>query len=520
MSGLSNGLSSEYAGGDDHDDVTGLDYDDVTAYDGGEEWHEAHHTEDENDEDEDDEEMEILHADHPALARVQAALKRQLTRRKTEVDAELRELKAKAKEKAAERETVGVQLYNAQQQLAKLQTQLEAANDGCSEAMAKRTQLDASVAAVRKEHEASQAVLRQRQDEADAAQVEYDRLSGQVLMLERHADELASKVKGARRAASKVSQLQDEREEKKQQQDLYVDRLNEKMKELERDISIAKKQREAQSSETKAALDALREAQAEVEDIAIRRREINTLWQQSTAGLAKRNDALSEIQQTVAREQQELFAKEREVENTERRIRDEQETHETLSSQLSRLQTELGSVQKKLEMTYAEQEKLKREYSMITKAMQETEEQLQRVRQQVNICSSELNIARDKVDRLSNQKVRVVGGCGGPFFVCGFWGFESTDVISNHLDPSSICFYTLSLSLSLPPPTSLTPYPPPDRPGEQPRVADAGQADGRPCGAGHGQTHLGAAQAHCRPGGRAGAGGEPRGAQQRRGLRP
>lgn len=143
----------------------------------------------------------------------------------------------------------------------------------------------------------------------------------------------------------------------------------------------------------------------EVEDIAMRRREINTLWQASTAGLAKRNDALAEMQATVTHEQQELFAKEREVENCERRIRDEQEKNETLSSQLLRLQTELASVKKKLEATLVEQDRLKREYSMITRALQETEDNLQRVRQQVNIASSELNIARDKVDRLSRTKV-------------------------------------------------------------------------------------------------------------------
>lgn len=226
----------------------GMAFDDeAEGYDGGEAWHEhdgAGNTGGDGDEEDDDGDLEILHADHPALARVQAALKRQLTRRKAEVDDELRELKAQAKARTAEREAVGVQLYNAQQQLARLQMQLEGTNDRCSEAMAKRTQLDEALAVLREEHATAKDALAARQADADAAQAEHDRLSGQVLMLERHADELASKLKGARRAASKVSQLQDKREETKQKQDLYVDRLSERIKELERDITIAKKQRE------------------------------------------------------------------------------------------------------------------------------------------------------------------------------------------------------------------------------------------------------------------------------------
>lgn len=188
--------------------------------------------------------IEVLDADHPAMRRVQEKLRQQLLRRQAEVEAELRETKAQLKTTNQQREEAGVQLYGAQQELAKLQAQLESINDRCTAATAKRTALEEAVSNLRKKHDEAQAGLQQRQQAAQEAQAEYDRLSGQVLLMERNADKLQAELKGAKRAASKAVKEQDSQEEAKQKQDLYVDRLSERVKDLEREITLAKKQKE------------------------------------------------------------------------------------------------------------------------------------------------------------------------------------------------------------------------------------------------------------------------------------
>ena len=218
-----------------------------------------------------------------------------------------------------------------------------------------------------------------------------------MLLIEKHADEAIAQVQGARLAAKKAGKDQTAIENEKQKQDLYVDQLRERVKDLEREIAIKHTQREAQALDTTAAKDALREAQAEIDEITMRKKEIQQLWQSSINGLGKRNEALAAMQLAARTQQQELFSKEKEVEGLERNVREAQERHETLTGQLSRLETELASKRKKLELVQAQQDEVKREYTIVSKALQQVEEQLARAEQQVNIQTSEFNMARDKV---------------------------------------------------------------------------------------------------------------------------
>lgn len=87
----------------------------------------------------------------------------------------------------------------------------------------------------------------------------------QVLLFEKHAEELEAKIKGAKLAARKATKEQTKLEQEKMQQDAYVDRLRERVKELEREITLTKKQLEAQKEETEEARGNLRDAQMEID---------------------------------------------------------------------------------------------------------------------------------------------------------------------------------------------------------------------------------------------------------------
>jgi hypothetical protein len=76
-----------------------------------------------------------------------------------------------------------------------------------------------------------------------------------------------------------------------------VDRLRERVKDLEREVAIKHKQKQAQEEETKAAREALRDAQMEIDEISLRKKEVHQLWQAAIQGLAKRNEALTTMQQ-------------------------------------------------------------------------------------------------------------------------------------------------------------------------------------------------------------------------------
>lgn len=79
-----------------------------------------------------EDDVAMLEADHPAMVRVQAALQRQLSQA---YEGKAQRFSEQAEELAREkqrREDVGVQLYQVQQQLAKLQMNLEKVHENYS----------------------------------------------------------------------------------------------------------------------------------------------------------------------------------------------------------------------------------------------------------------------------------------------------------------------------------------------------------------------------------------------------
>ena len=70
-------------------------------------------------------EYSMLDPDHPLMARVQEALLRQLTERNIKLENEAREKMDMLKKSTGRRETIGVTLYQSQQQLARLQAILD-----------------------------------------------------------------------------------------------------------------------------------------------------------------------------------------------------------------------------------------------------------------------------------------------------------------------------------------------------------------------------------------------------------
>lgn len=343
------------------------------------------------------------------MRRVQEALKRQLTQQKAEVDEDLRAQKKSLQVEEKKREEVGVQLYTAQQQLVRLRAELEKAQDRYSDASQQRHETEEVLQQSKQELEAVSSKTGKARKAAASVQAEYDALHRDLVTVQQHAKELRGKVAVQKRAATKTSREQDEKEVAKQKQDLYIDRQNERVKALRNEIKIAKAQREAQAAELQEGAEAMQEAQMELDEIVLRRKELQRLWQSSLLGLQKRNDALAAMQAAVREQTQELLAKDRELGGATQVLHSLQDEHEGLVERLSRQQTDLAQTERKLETVRMQGDEAKREYALMTKTLKQMETELAKAQQLANIRYTEAKMAREKVDRVSRAKLEEEG---------------------------------------------------------------------------------------------------------------
>jgi len=94
-----------------------------------------------------------MKGDHALYPRYQAAIQQQLQGRHDAIAAQLRDKKEEVKEIVKHREAIGVTLYSAQQQLARLQLQLDQLHDRFAMVHAKRTEDEVSLKQVTTEWE-------------------------------------------------------------------------------------------------------------------------------------------------------------------------------------------------------------------------------------------------------------------------------------------------------------------------------------------------------------------------------
>ena len=394
---------SDPAGEEDPAWMQGAEDDDGAEYD--EELDDGEYDDDESDIDDIDEEDFL--SNNPAMQRVQAALKRQLERQREELDDEIREKKAQLTDAKRRREDTGVSLYGAQQQLAKLQNNVEELRDQYESISVEGEKVQNKLDINRETLADGEAKREESSKAARAVREEYGRLQKAIAQLEQVEEGQSSEIKLAQRAADKAAKGEMTAEETKQQQDLYIDRLQERAKALQDQQKVLQTQKDAQAESTTSALARVNEAQEEVDAVRIERKEIASQWSSAVQGLTKRNETFGMMQAAADQQQQDVITKDVEIESLKKLVAGEHRTHETLSGQLARIENDVGSVQRAASEVSKKNEKAKAEYSSCTRSLQEEEEVLRRTEQEVSIAQSDVTAKRGKYERLHREQTKI-----------------------------------------------------------------------------------------------------------------
>ena len=124
-------------------------------------------------------------------------------------------------------------------------------------------------------------------------QAEVENLSLRIFYMMNAKDDVRSDIAVMKRAAEKAETEVAKTEIEKQKQDLYVDRLVERVDKLRNEIGMFEAQLSAQREETKAATSALAEAQMEIEQINVEKKQLFQQWSSSLIGMRRRDEAHS-----------------------------------------------------------------------------------------------------------------------------------------------------------------------------------------------------------------------------------
>ncbi|CAE7539427.1 Ccdc40 [Symbiodinium natans] len=309
-------------------------------------------------EDADEGDFPFLKADHPAYKRLQEAWRKQLTGHNDRVTLQLREKQEELKKLVKHREDIGVTLYGAQQQLAKLQLQLEQLHDKYAMVQGQRLEDDEKLKNITTDWEGKKVEVEEATRRLAKSQDELNQLNITVRQVQEYNEQMKAEIQVTRRATYKAEDHIKQIEEMKSKQDLLIDSMNEDIKRLTERKALLDAQISAQRQETEAAMATLREASREMEAIEFEKKQLMMQWRSSLVGMQRRDEALQNVQKALEEQSEAELAIENEIRGLHSSIRTEQDRNDK----------EMQSLQSQMTSLKQEREKLMDQYTTLNKS--------------------------------------------------------------------------------------------------------------------------------------------------------
>uniref|UniRef100_A0A8C0H6P9 Coiled-coil domain 40 molecular ruler complex subunit n=1 Tax=Chelonoidis abingdonii TaxID=106734 RepID=A0A8C0H6P9_CHEAB len=339
----------------------------------------------------------------PLMRRFQAALKNYLSKQMEKVTMELRELTVATKQGKVQREELGMVLYGVQQQLARLQMELEKNQDRYSQIAMVRRQLEEELQDIRHLYKKTCQSTEDERKKVSVMQTEVENLALRLFYMQNMDQDVRDDISVMKRAVKKAEADRNQAEVEKKKQDLLVDRLTRKFNELQEQIGLYEAQFIAQAEDTKITRKAVSEACMEIQTINMEKKQLMHQWDSSLTGMKRRDEAYSAMQEALRQSKHQLKSLETEIQVYKKSVMKEEERNELLASILNRSENDGNMSKKLIAQCMAKQDALKVEYSTYTRTLHETEQALTARMNELQAISKEIEKETEARQELENQ---------------------------------------------------------------------------------------------------------------------
>ncbi|XP_057700707.1 coiled-coil domain-containing protein 40 [Corythoichthys intestinalis] len=350
-------------------------------------------------EDNQEEDFVVLDADHPQLAKQQAALKLQILKELERLRVQLHEETGLAKTEATQTEDFYAVLYGEQQRLKTVQARLDGIQKTKVLAEGKHKVAQNDLKAVKLCHSSITEERTKIRANVTKLQTELERVMMHVTFTQQLSDELQANVKSTKNATKKVGTDKTVAEDQKLKQDIYVDRLTRELDRLTQQMDLYVAQTSAQAETTQATKEALSEAEMQMESLAMAQKQLLQQWNASLLNMRMQNEEFGTIQEAVSMAEHEVRLLDGEIEGNKKSISELQEKSESLTMLLNCALMDCDVSKKMISQKQTQYESLQAQYSTYVRAVAQTERTLTELTKEDNGLKSDVTDQRRKLEK-------------------------------------------------------------------------------------------------------------------------
>ncbi|KAI1896397.1 hypothetical protein AGOR_G00094360 [Albula goreensis] len=350
-------------------------------------------------EEEMEEELVVLDPDHHLMKRFQSVLKNHLEKQLEDLNTDLRENRAIERAEGTGRQELGVEVYSVQNELARLQANLEDQYDSKLQTATQRQQAQDQLEGVRCQYQNTVKQTTQQRTCVSQLQAEVDNLALRLFYMQGVNRDLQSDITTLKNASRKALAEKSRAAEQKNMQDLYVERLTQQVERLTEQVGLYNIQTAEQAAETQAAKEALTEAQMEMDSLLVEQKQLLQQWNSSLLGMRRRDEAYTAMQEALRIVRNQVRSLDTEIDGFKKSITEEEEHNERLTVLLNRAQLDCDTSRKLTAHSQAQQEMLQAQYSTYMRMQHETEQMLIRVAGDCDVRQGEVDTLRKQMEK-------------------------------------------------------------------------------------------------------------------------
>jgi chromosome segregation ATPase len=352
--------------------------------------------------DEEEEQLMRNFGEHRLMERVQATLKAQLEAQLLAAGEELRESEEAREAARAHREEVGVALYGVQQQLAGVQSALDARGNAIGALCARRANQEAQLAALTQAFALRRGAVNEAEAQLEAFRGELDGVLDTARLVERDMEGMSGEVAQHRRVTLKVAEALRDKEKGKAAQDAYIDTLTRAVRRAGEALASYNAQIDAQREQAARSGSTMAEAGVEMETIRLEKKQLMLQWQSTSLQLRKRDEALAAIAAALRESNVELEAMGAEEGNYRKAVAGLQAVHAKVADQLEREEADLRAAEESAAALRRQMDALEARRADVAANLEFTDGETKRANVEIARLQAEikqLDNARAAVDR-------------------------------------------------------------------------------------------------------------------------
>nr|CAD7396560.1 unnamed protein product [Timema cristinae] len=351
--------------------------------------------------------MDLLEPKHPLMKRFQAALKSHLERQLLRLSEEVLELEAALKGKQTEREDLGVELYNVQQEVTKQQRLLDNYHDTLDSMIKTRQETETRVHTARMRHRAEAEKLNKAERKEEELRSELESL---MLLEKQFSDwekDMESDLTVSQRISEKTKVDKKQLADDKRRQDIFLLKLMTEVSNLSSQNSLLDTQFRVKDCERATIGQTVADANADLQALGQEQHRLLQSWNGVVINIKQRDRVYEGVQKELEKAKEQFLNVNSEIEGLKKSCTGEMELNEKLTLVLHRHKTEVASTQRSIGLELDKKTNAEMQLSLVANMMQQTEKDLGNAINMYHQLTAEDKLVQQEVEKLSNEKVQL-----------------------------------------------------------------------------------------------------------------